>query len=163
MKRIVLAMAITVIVGLPSASPAAAQATPVLAYSSYLGGAGDDDAKAVALDSQGNIYLAGTTYSQPFPGITGERRDTNAFVTKLDPTGTEVVYSTLIGGADDEEGLGLAVDAAGNAWVTGYTQSNDLSLKHPIVTSYRGDNDTFVSKLDPNGNLLLQTYLYWAL
>jgi hypothetical protein len=159
LQRIVLAIGVIVIVGLPAAAPAAAEATPILAYSSYLGGAGDDDAKAVAIDNQGNIYLAGTTYSQPFPGTTGERRDTNAFVTKLDPTGTEVVYSTLIGGSDDEEGLALAVDAAGNAWVTGYTQSNDLPLERPIVSSYRGDNDTFVSKLDPNGNLLLQTYL----
>jgi len=128
LQQIVLSVGFIVALQLPTASPAAAQLAPALAYNSYLGGAGDDDAKAVAIDHQGNIYLAGTTYSQPFPGITGERRDTNAFVTKLDPTGTEVVYSTLIGGSDDEEGLALAVDAAGNAWVTGYTRSIDLPL-----------------------------------
>jgi Beta-propeller repeat len=145
--------------GLYTVSPAAAQLTPVLASSSYLGGAGDDAANAVALDSQGNIYVAGTTYSQPFPGTTGERRDTNAFVTKLDPTGTRVIYSVLVGGSDDEEGLALAVDNQGNAWVTGYTQSDDLPLQRALFGTYQGDNDTFVTKLGPNGDLLLQTYL----
>lgn len=159
LQRIALTIGIAGMAWAGFVSPAAAQAAPALTYSSYLGGAGDDTANSVALDAQGNIYMTGTTYSQPFPGTSGMRRDTNAFVTKLDPTGAKVMYSILIGGADDEEGLALAVDAAGNAWVTGYTQSNDLPLKHPIVSSYRGDNDTFVSKIDPAGNLLLQTYL----
>lgn len=139
-------------------TPAAAQAAPRLAYGTFLGGASDDDARAVAVDGAGNIYLAGTTYSQPFPGTSGQRRDTNAFVTKLDPSGRTVLYSVLIGGSDDEEGLALAVDAAGNAWVTGYTQSDNLPLRNALPFSYRGDNDTFVSKLDPNGELLFQSY-----
>jgi hypothetical protein len=140
-------------------APVSAQAAPRLAYGTFLGGASDDDAQAIAIDRAGNIYLAGTTYSEPFPGTTGTRRDTNAFVTKLDPTGTRVLYSTLIGGSDDEEGLALAVDAAGNAWVTGYTQSDDLPLQRPLRSTYRGENDAFVSKLDPSGALLLQSYL----
>jgi hypothetical protein len=142
-------------------TPAAAQAEtpPRLAYGTFLGGAGDDDARAVAVDGAGNIYLVGTTYSQPFPGTNGQRQDTDAFVTKLDPTGRNVVYSVLIGGSDDEEGLALAVDAAGNAWVAGYTQSADLPLYRPLAFSFQGDDDTFVSKLDPQGELLFQSYL----
>lgn len=139
--------------------PTAAQSALRLAYGTFLGGSSDDEARAVAVDQDGNIFLAGTTYSEPFPGTSGQRRDTNAFVTKLDPSGTRVLYSTLIGGSDDEEGMALAVDAEGNAWVTGYTQSDDLPLRQPLQSTYRGENDTFVSKLDPNGDLLLQTYL----
>lgn len=159
---LLLALTLGIVAALLAAAapaPAAAQSAPRLAYGTFLGGASDDDARAVAVDRDGNIFLAGTTYSQPFPGTSGERRDTNAFVTKLDPSGRTVLYSTLIGGSDDEEGLALAVDAAGNAWVTGYTQSSDLPLRHPLSSTYRGENDTFVSKLDPSGGLLLQTYL----
>jgi hypothetical protein len=156
------ALALMIVLALGSGTaPAAAQSEPPprLAYGTFLGGAGDDDARAVAVDGAGNIYLAGTTYSQPFPGVNGQGRDTNAFVTKLDPTGRSVLYSVLIGGSDDEEGLGLAVDAAGNAWVTGYTQSDDLPLQQALPFSYQGDDDTFVSKLDPRGGLLFQSYL----
>jgi hypothetical protein len=70
-----------------------------------------------------------------------------------------VIYSALLGGSDDEEGLALAVDNQGNAWITGYTQSDDLPLKRALFHTYQGDNDTFVAKLGPNGDLLLQTYL----
>ncbi|HEU5103458.1 MAG TPA: SBBP repeat-containing protein [Roseiflexaceae bacterium] len=159
LQQIALGVGLIVALQLPTATPAAAQLTPALAYSSYLGGAGDDGAKAVAVDSQGNMYVAGTTYSDPFPGAAGERRDTNAFVVKLDPSGTQVIYSTLVGGSDDEEGLALAVDSQGNAWITGYTQSADLPLKRALYSTYQGDNDTFVTKLDASGELLLQTYL----
>jgi hypothetical protein len=155
-----LALMVTLTLSL-SHTPVAAQAetAPRLAYGTFLGGASDDDARAVVVDGAGNIYLAGTTYSRPFPGMNGQQEDTDAFVTKLDPTGRTVLYSILIGGSDDEEGLALAVDTAGNAWVTGSTQSNDLPLQQPLPFSYQGDDDTFVSKLDPSGALLFQTYL----
>jgi hypothetical protein len=157
--RAALALLIIVGLGLSVSAPAAAATTTSLAYGTYIGGASDDVARAVVVDSLGNIYIAGTTYSAPFPGVAGERRDTNAFVTKLDPTGKRVLYSTLIGGSDDEEGLALAVDAQGNAWVTGYTQSDDLPLTKPLRSSLRDDNDTFVSKLGPTGAPLFQSYL----
>lgn len=145
--------------GLAIAAPAAGQVAPARAYSSYLGGASDDDARAVVVDALGNIYVAGTTYSLPFPGTVGERNDTNAFVAKLDPTGANVLYSVVVGGSDDEAGLALAVDAQGNAWLAGYTRSDDLPLKNAISTTFNGDDDTFVTKLGPGGGLLLQTYL----
>jgi hypothetical protein len=158
LQQLLLTASFIVVLQLPAASPAAAQQASALAYSSYLGGASDDIAKAVAVDSQGNMYVAGTTYSDPFPGTAGERHDTNAFVAKLDPTGTRLIYSNLVGGSDDEEGLALAVDSQGHAWLTGYTQSGDLPLKRALNSSYQGDNDTFVTKLGPSGELLLQTY-----
>lgn len=145
--------------GLAAAAPAAGQVAPARAYSSYLGGAGDDAARALAVDAAGNIFVAGTTYSQPFPGTSGERRDTNAFVAKLDPTGSKLLYSALVGGSDDEQGLALAVDGLGNAWLAGATESSDLPLKNALSTTYHGDGDTFLTKLGPSGGLLLQTYL----
>lgn len=153
------ALLIIFAIGLALAAPADGQTVPKRAYSSYLGGASDDDARAVAVDSLGNIYVAGTTYSIPFPGTSGSRNDTNAFVTKLDPTGATVLYSVLVGGSDDEAGLALAVDAQGNAWLAGYTRSDDLPLKNALSTTFNGDDDTFVTKLGPGGGLLLQTYL----
>jgi hypothetical protein len=142
-----------------TAAPTAAQITPTLAYGTFLGGASDDVANAVAVDAQGNIFVAGYTYSNPFPGTQGHGPYTNAFVTKLNPTGTRVLYSTLMGGSNDEEALALAVDAQGNAWVTGFTESDDLPTIRPLGTTLRGERDTFLTKLAPNGNVFFQTYL----
>lgn len=141
------------------AAPAGAQAAPTLAYGTMLGGASDDVARAVALDAQGNIYIAGYTYSDPFPGAAGHGPYTNAFVTKLDPAGTRVIYSTLMGGSNDEEALALAVDAQGNAWVTGFTESGDLPAINALGGSLQGERDTFLTKLAPNGEVFFQTYL----
>lgn len=154
-----LALLIALALGMSRAPAAGAQAAPRLVYGTFLGGASDDDAGAVALDAQGNIYLAGTTYSNPFPGTAGHGPYTNAFVTKLDPSGTRVLYSTLIGGSNDEEALALAVDAQGNAWVTGFTESDDLPTIKPLRATPSGGRDTFLTKLAPSGAPLLQTYL----
>lgn len=142
-----------------SATPVAAQAGRTLAYGTFLGGAGDDVANAVALDAEGNIYLAGYTYSDPFPGTSGHGPYTNAFVTKLNPTGTQVIYSTLMGGGNDDEALALAVDAQGNAWVTGFTESDDLPTIRALRANPSGGRDIFLTKLAPNGDVFFQTYL----
>jgi hypothetical protein len=152
-------MLAVLVFGLVAVVPTAAQSSATLAYGTFLGGASDDIATAVAYDAQGNIYIAGYTYSAPFPGTNGQRSDTNAFVTKLNPSGTALIYSTLIGGSDDEQALALAVDAQGNAWVAGFTESDDLPLTNPISTIAYGDTDTFVARLSPSGAPLLQTYL----
>lgn len=159
---VALALIATLLVGLSLALPVtstSAQGAPALAYGTFLGGASDDVATAVATDAQGNIYIAGYTYSNPFPGTAGQDPYTNAFVIKLDPTGTQVIYSTLMGGSNDEEGLALAVDAQGNAWVTGFTESDDLPTINPITDSITGERDTFLTKLAPNGDVYFQTYL----
>src|SRR5207247_2363522 len=105
---------------------------PVLAYSTYLGGSGIDQAWGIAEDSSGNAYLTGETNSVDFPASAGAADSTfngftDAFVTKLDPAGAAVVYSTYLGGATDgDSGLAIAVDTFGNAYVTGHTSSTDF-------------------------------------
>jgi hypothetical protein len=98
---------------------------PVLVYSTYLGGSGEDNGSAIAADATG-IYLAGLTISPDFPPAGspspyqgGQVGDYDAFVTKLNPAGTALIYSTYLGGTGTDYGLALAVDASGNAYVTG--------------------------------------------
>ena len=103
-----------------------------LVYSTYLGGTGNDYGYGIAVDTAGNAYVTGYTASTDFPTTPGAFQTTygggndDAFVTKLNPTGTALVYSTYLGGTDSDIGNGIAVDTAGNAYVTGYTASTDF-------------------------------------
>ncbi len=104
---------------------------PVLSYSTYLGGTGIDYGTDIAVDTAGNAYVTGFTTSTDFPTTadgyqTTYGGDYDAFVTKLNPTGTALVYSTYLGGTGGDSGWGIAVDTAGNAYVTGYTSSTDF-------------------------------------
>jgi beta-propeller repeat-containing protein len=148
-----------------------------LLYSTYLGGGkvinGTEDwGEAIAVDSAGSAYVTGYTYSPDFPVTIGaldtSRAGLDAFVTKFTPDGTALVYSTFLGGAGREQGQGIAVDANGNAYVTGITESFDS----PFTSAYegfpvtggafqtRGSFDAFVSKLNPKGSALVySTYL----
>ncbi|MDQ6665672.1 MAG: SBBP repeat-containing protein, partial [Acidobacteriota bacterium] len=140
---------------------------PVLSYSTYLGGAGDEVAFAVAADSAGNVYVTGFSASLDFPVSTGSAQtakrggSSDIFVGKLNPSGTGFIYSTYIGGGGDEEGYGIAVDPFGNAYVTGYTNSSDFPVTTGSVqTKYGGADDAFVLKLNPAGTgLVYATYL----
>jgi hypothetical protein len=107
---------------------------PAVEYSSYLGGSNNDYGFAVAVDASDNVYLTGGTQSTDFPVTPGAFQTTcpsgkqcdvdgAAFVTKLNPTGTALVYSTYLGGSGSASGGGIAVDATGDAYVTGQTQS----------------------------------------
>ncbi|MEO8099843.1 MAG: SBBP repeat-containing protein [Acidobacteriota bacterium] len=136
---------------------------PVVEYASYLGGSKGDVAAGIALDAQGNTYLTGGTLSADFPlakttaGSIASLVD--AFVTKLDPSG-KLIYSTYFGGSDNESGLGIAVDAQGNAYVTGLTRSPNFprvnAPQAKCTTGLQGDaTDAFVAKLDPTGSNLL--------
>jgi hypothetical protein len=128
---------------------------PVIAYSSYLGGAWDEadyafeGVVAVALDGAGNVYLTGTTQSPDFPTTAGADRtldgEKDVFVTKLAPDG-HVVYSTYLGGSCDDVARAIAVDPAGNAYVTGRLNGGQCYLDVP--------NGVLVAKLDPAGNLV---------
>jgi len=140
-----------------------------LVYSTYLGGGSDDFAAAVAVDSLGNAYVTGGTENSGFPVFPsnafqktcGTSSNCNgglydAFVTVYNPTGNAYVYSTFLGGEGTDEGLGIAVDASGDAYVTGLTQSAHFPLKSPALQStYGGVQDAFVTELNPSGTALV--------
>src|SRR3989475_4382590 len=137
---------------------------PVLFYSAYLRGVGTDAGRAIAVDPSGNAYVTGETLSSNFPTIAGAF-DTSfngggvfgdAFVTKVNPTGSGLVYSTYLGGIGDDQGLGIAVDGSGNAYVTGRTRSTDFPVtRGAFQTSYGGGDDRrFVFQLNSTGSAL---------
>ena len=135
-----------------------------LVYSTYLGGGGEDSGNGIALDPAGSAHVTGFTNSTNFPVANAIqstlRGDFDAFVTKLNPAGTALVYSTYLGGGGEDAGNGIALDSAGNAHVGGGTGSADFPTASPIQTALRGDFDAFVAKLNPAGSaLLFSTYL----
>jgi hypothetical protein len=136
---------------------------PSITYSTYLGGSGSDQANAVAIDALGNVFIAGFTTSTNFPTLTpaqaanGGSRD--VFVTKLNATGTALLYSTYIGGADFDAGAGVAIDASGNAYVTGSTFSTNFPTLTPFQPANGGGGDAFAVKLTSEGALSYSTYL----
>jgi hypothetical protein len=137
---------------------------PVLSYATYLGGIGFDAGFAIAVDGDGSAYVTGQTGATDFPTTSGAFRtglgDTYnaAFITKLNPAGTALVYSTYLGGGmfSQTVGYGIAVDAGGNAYVTGETSSADFpttagAFQSPSPMGY----DAFVTKLNAQGNGLV--------
>ena len=131
-----------------------------LVFSTFLGGGGQDSGEGIALDPTGNVYVTGITpdVTVDFPTTPGAY-DTVAngiegFVTKLDPTGSSLDYSTRIGGPGTGGG-GIAVDAAGNAYITGTTQSSGYpTTAGAFDTSHNGGNDGFVTKFNAAGSAL---------
>lgn len=148
-----------------------------LVYSTYLGGgdvlnATEDWGQGIAVDSAGSAYVTGYTYAPDFPVTPGaydtSRAGLDAFVTKFTPDGKLLVYSTFLGGAGREQAQGIDVDANGNAYVTGLTESFDNPFT-PEVDGFPvtpgafqriGSFDAFVTKLNPQGSALVySTYL----
>ena len=128
-----------------------------LAYSTYLGGNSVDDGFDLAIDGSGNAYISGQTYSPDFPTRNPYQPalsfGPDAFVTKLNTTGSGLVYSTYLGGSSFDWGLGIAIDAAGSAYVTGQTASpNFPTSAGAIQPAYAGGADAFVFKLDASGS-----------
>ena len=138
-----------------------------LVYSTYLGGSGADFGYGIAVDGAGSAYVTGATYSTDFPTTAGAAQTTHAgsyvdaFVTKLNATGSGLVFSTYLGGIGDDDCRGIAVDAAGSAYVTGWTFSpNFPTTAGAAQTTYAGVSDAFVTKLDATGSgLVFSTYL----
>ncbi|PYV14885.1 MAG: hypothetical protein DMG21_16690 [Acidobacteria bacterium] len=152
---------------------------PVLVYSTYVGGGSGVDgfagssASAIALDSAGNAYVTSNTCATDFPTTSGAFQpsspDTNCnvFVTKLNPSASALAYSTYLGGATGGgRGNGVAVDSAGNAYITGLTTSTDFPLMNAFQPTYAGGTcpddcgDAFVTKINAAGDgLVYSTYL----
>jgi hypothetical protein len=136
-----------------------------LLYFTYLGGSLADTSGGVAVDSNGNAYVTGSTVSPDFPVVGAVFQpqygggNADAFVSKIDPSGGNLVYSTFLGGSNTESGNGIAVDSDGSAYVAGQTCSLDFPLTNPEQASSGGNCDAFVSKvsilngiiLNPNG------------
>jgi hypothetical protein len=139
---------------------------PILSYSTYLGGSGLDQANAIAVDAQGEAFVAGGTSSTNFPTALGALQSSSsgngdAFVAKLNAAGSGLVYSTYLGGSNGDEASAIAVDAAGDAYVTGETSSaNFPTTPGALQTSLAGFGNTFVTKLNAAGSgLVYSTYL----
>jgi len=137
-------------------------------YSTYIYGTQQDEADLIAVDGSSNAYIVGVTLSNDYPTTTGAFQttkksasgSTSAFVTKLNPTGSALVYSTFLGGSGTNVGLGIAVDGSGNAYVTGKTTSTDFPTMGPSQPNLGGGADAFVTELNSSGSaLLFSTYL----
>jgi hypothetical protein len=155
---------------------------PVLSYSTYIGPS-DSGGFSIAVDSSGNAYVTGATTSTNFPTVNpfqatckscnlscpGGGPFVDAFVSKLNSTGSALVYSTYLGGCQNDVGSGIAVDSSGNAYVTGRTQASDFpttanAFQPASAGSGAGSgfafSNAFVTKLDPAGSALVySTYL----
>lgn len=127
-----------------------------LVYSTYLGGTNEDIGLDIAVDSNGNAYVVGDTRSADFitqSSLQAFGGDQDAFVVKLNATGSALVYATYVGGSSFERGMGIAVDAQGSAYVTGFTNSTDFpSTQLAFQRSLRGPQDAYVMKLNAAGN-----------
>jgi hypothetical protein len=140
---------------------------PVLVYATFLGGSNQDEGLGIAVDAAGNAYVTGQTYSTDFPGASNSpiqpslHDGEDVFVAKLNASGTALVYATYLGGNSNDWGTGIAVDASGNAYVTGVANSTDFPLAgSPLQASSRGGGQAFVAKLNAAGSALAySTYL----
>ncbi len=135
---------------------------PVLSYSTYLGGIFDDIGADIQVDANGNAFLIGDTNSPGFPTFNAFQGSlfggTDVFVTKIDATGSNVLYSAYLGGVDNEFGKALALDSNGNAYVTGETQSVDFPVSinafQPAFGGFSVQGDAFVVRLNATGSAL---------
>ena len=139
-------------------------AGPGLLFSSYLGGTNSDYGGDLAVDASDQVYVVGTTFSEDFPTLNamqpslGGERD--IFVTTLTSDGAAFRYSTYLGGRAQDEGNGVAVNAEGEAFITGHTQSSDYPTVNPAQSNLGGRADVVISHLDAAGaSLLSSTYV----
>ncbi len=134
-------------------------------YATYVGGSADDYGGGIAVDAGGSAYLVGGSSSPNFPTTPGAFQTSfagngDAYLVKLNATGTGLVYGTFLGGASIDEGWGVAVDSAGNAFVVGHTASYDFPTQAPFQASQAGSFDGFVTKLNATGSAIVySTYI----
>jgi hypothetical protein len=149
-------------------------------YATFLGGTGHESLNDIVVDTSGNAYVTGSTNSKDFPTTAGVFQptnngwgvmNTNAFVAKINPTATAIVYSTYLGGGWDDGATGIAIDAARNAYVTGFATSDDFPTTPGVIQRAKAPQpecdaawifctDAFVAKLNATGTALVySTYL----
>lgn len=139
-----------------------------LVYSSYIGGEFGEEVNGVAIDAAGNLFLAGSTYSDQYPVTSNSFQPRNnglenGFVTKIAPAGDRLVYSTYIGGELIDSIAAIAIDSAGNAYIGGTTSSNNYPIRNAVQNTRRtgaAGLDGCITKLNPNGSdIIYSTYL----
>ena len=150
---------------------------PTLAYSTYLGGSTSESANGIAVDTGGHAYVTGSTYSSDFPTTASSYAAIDpalgnahltpvAFITKFHHDGSGLIYSTFLGGTGGDSATAIALDSAGNAYVTGTTFSTDFPVTPGAYeTTLNSTAASFVTKLNPTGtNLVYSTYILdaWA-
>jgi hypothetical protein len=148
---------------------------PVVTYATYLGGLQGDSANGIAVDKSGNAFITGQTCSPTFPGAATSLVNCNAFVTELNPTGSQIVYTTIIGGSDSgvptfgTAANAIALDPTGTVYISGTTNSKTLPVKLATLTLpgggtkpnayFGGDSDAFIAEIAPGGALQRLGYL----
>lgn len=157
------------------AAPFTSESTPMFAatpaeasdllYATFLGGSDLDSGRGIAVDSSGHAYVTGRTFSSDFPTTPGAF-DTkhngiyDAFVVKLNPTGTALIYATFLGGSHYDYGYDIAVDSSGHAYVTGEAGSSDFpTTPGAFDTTYNNWGGAFVVKLALTSDITNTVYL----
>ncbi len=140
-------------------------AAGTLLYATYLGGTGSDRGTAIVADANGNAFIAGQTDSTNFPlanPVQASRGDSyyaDAFVAQLNAAGSALIYSTYLGGSAPDGATGIALDIAGNVYITGQTSSSNFPTARALQPLLGGGGDAFITKLDVSGALVYSTYL----
>ena len=139
--------------------------TGALLYSTYLGGSSSDYGNSIAVDSTGDVYVSGYTYSTNFPtqsalqGTLGGGSD--AFITKFTPGSSALLFSTYLGGSSNDQALAMIVDSSGNIYLTGSTQSPNFPVTgNAYQSTLRGTSNAFVTKVAPGGSVLVFSTLF---
>ncbi len=136
---------------------------PILSYSTFFGGSSRDDGRGIGADNAGNIYIMGVTYSLDLPLVNPIQNTKNGtsdlFVTKLDPSGSTILYSTYFGSNESDAANDFEVDVNGNAYLTGFTMNNDFPIYNAFIGSMRSNLMAFVTKFNSSGSLVYSTFL----
>ena len=136
---------------------------PTIVYAGLIGGGNNSTfGQGIALDASGNAYLTGYTYAWDFPTANAAYAQLHltpdGFVTKIDPTGTTLLYSTFVGGGSTDIFSGIAVDSSGSAWVTGYSYSFDFPVMNAYQSTLNGSPNAVVLKLSSSGSLQYSSF-----
>jgi Beta-propeller repeat len=135
---------------------------PVLNFSTYIGGPGNDAINALAVDGAGNVYVTGVTASSSLLSGSGQtvRATSEVWAAKLNSAGTQLLYLVYIGGSGNDSGMGIAVDSSGDAYVTGMTTSLDFPTTIGAFSTHStGSQEAFVVKFGTTGQVQYSTYL----